>query len=276
MQNTLDAKLEELKHNLRQMKAALIAFSGGTDSTFLVKVAHDVLHENAVAVTLASSAYPQRELNDAKRLAKELGISHIIIESEYTEIPSFRKNAKDRCYHCKKEQFAILKDIAEKNSIVHVLDATNHDDRKDYRPGMLALKELGITSPLKDAKLTKKEIRHLSKDMGIDTWDKPSQACLASRIAYGTEITKERLERIERAEDIIKDLGIKQLRIRYHDTLARIEVSRKDMPLLLKHSKEITRHLKGLGFIYITLDLEGYRTGSLNEVLENGTYPKRL
>jgi len=263
-------KFDCLKKNLQSLGSVLIAFSGGVDSTFLAKAAHDVLGKNAISVTATSSTYPKRELREAKRIAKQIGIRQIIIESEETEIDNFSRNPKDRCYYCKKELFKKLKDVARKNGVKHILDGTNYDDMDDYRPGMRAIKEENIVSPLKDAKLTKEDIRILSKDMGLATWDKPSCACLASRFPYGTEITKERLEIIDKAESIIKNIGIKQVRVRYHDNIARIEVEREFMPLLLEHSEKIIPGLKDIGFTYIAVDLEGYRTGSMNEVLKDG------
>jgi len=262
-------KMENLKDKLRRMGRVVIAFSGGVDSTFLVKVAYEVLGKNVIAVTAASSTYPKTELEEAKRLARLIGVRHIIVNSEETEVENFKRNPPNRCYYCKKELFSRLKEIAKKEKINYVLDGTNYDDLTDFRPGMKALRELNIISPLKDAKLTKEDIRNLSKLMNLDTWDKPACACLASRFPYGIRITKERLDRVEKAENVIRNLGIRQLRVRYHNEIARIEVNKKDMQLLLEHSDSIVKKFKELGFIYVTLDMEGYRTGSLNEVLRN-------
>ncbi|HHJ00914.1 MAG TPA: ATP-dependent sacrificial sulfur transferase LarE [Candidatus Aerophobetes bacterium] len=262
-------KMENLKDKLRRMGRVVIAFSGGVDSTFLVKVAYEVLGKNVIAVTAASSTYPKTELEEAKRLARLIGVRHIIVNSEETEVENFKQNPPNRCYYCKKELFSKLKEIAKKEKINYVLDGTNYDDLTDFRPGMKALRELNIISPLKDVKLTKEDIRNLSKLMNLDTWDKPACACLASRFPYGIRITKERLDRVEKAENVIRNLGIRQLRVRYHNEIARIEVNKKDMQLLLEHSDSIVKKFKELGFIYVTLDMEGYRTGSLNEVLRN-------
>ena len=262
-------KMENLKDKLRRMGRVVIAFSGGVDSTFLVKVAYEVLGKNVIAVTAASSTYPKTELEEAKRLARLIGVRHIIVNSEETEVENFKQNPPNRCYYCKKELFSRLKEIAKKEKINYVLDGTNYDDLTDFRPGMKALRELNIISPLKDVKLTKEDIRNLSKLMNLDTWDKPACACLASRFPYGIRITKERLDRVEKAEAVIRNLGIRQLRVRYHNEIARIEVNKKDMQLLLEHSDSIVKKFKELGFIYVTLDMEGYRTGSLNEVLRN-------
>ncbi|MFH1432956.1 MAG: ATP-dependent sacrificial sulfur transferase LarE [archaeon] len=263
-------KLERLKKHIEKSGDMLIAFSGGVDSTFLARVAHDVLGDRAVAVTATSSTYPKRELLLAKRLAREIGIRHMVIESLETEIPSFRENLPDRCYHCKKELFSKLKEVARKENIGNVADATNVDDLTDHRPGMRAKEELGVVSPLLDAGMTKDDIRSLSKDMGLYTWNKPAFACLASRFPYGTEITRDRLSVVERAEDIIRGLGVVQSRVRYHGNMARIEVCRADMQKVLDNSGKLAEAFLELGFVYVCLDLMGYRTGSMNEVLENG------
>ncbi len=261
------SKLENLKERIKSMDCAAIALSGGVDSVFLAKVAFDVLGKNAIAVTAASPTHPKRELEEARKHAKSIGIQHIVVNTKETELPNFKENTPGRCYYCKKELFSKIRALAEEKEIETVIDATNYNDLADYRPGMMALKELNIVSPLKDAELTKTEIRQLSKSMGLDTWDKPAFACLASRFPYGTEITQENLEKIERAEDIIHNFGIKQLRVRFHGKTARIEVEKGETDTLIKHSKKIVAGLKELGFVYITMDLEGYRMGSLNEVL---------
>ncbi len=259
-------KYNQLKDNLLEMNSVAIAYSGGVDSTFLVKVAYDVLGEKAVAVTATSSTYPKRELKQAKQFAENIDIKHIIIESEETKINNFSSNPKNRCYFCKKELFSKIKQIAKKNNLHFVLDGSNADDEYDFRPGMKAIKELDVISPLKDAGLSKEEIKEISYDMHLDTWDKPAFACLASRFPYGIEITKSRLDQVEKAESFLYSLDIKQFRVRYHNDIARIEVEKNDFPLILKHSDEIIEKLKKIGFKYVTLDIEGYRTGSLNEV----------
>ena len=269
MQGGSTAKFKQLKDNLKKMQSVAIAYSGGVDSTFLVNVAHDVLGKNAIAITATSSTYPKRELEQAKKLAKQIGIRHIIINSEETEIDEFSKNPINRCYYCKKELFTKIKQIVNKENINYILDGSNIDDTYDYRPGTKALKRLGIISPLKDVGLTKQEIKELSQSMDLETWDKPAFACLASRFPYGIEITKDRLKQVERAETLLQSLGIKQFRVRYHNEIARIEVSKNDFQLILKHSDNIVKEFKELGFKYITLDIEGYRTGSMNEVLNN-------
>jgi uncharacterized protein len=268
MQGDSITKLEQLKNNLRKMKSVAIAYSGGVDSTFLVNVAHDVLGDNAVAVTATSSTYPQRELGQAKKITNNIGMKHIIINSEETEIDNFSKNPSNRCYFCKKELFSKIKQVATKENLNYILDGSNVDDTNDYRPGMKAQRELDVVSPLKDVGLTKQEIKELSQTMNLETWDKPAFACLASRFPYGTEITKSRLEQVEKAESFLYALDVKQFRVRYHNEVARIEVSKDDFQVILNNSDKIVNKFKELGFKYVTLDIEGYRTGSMNEVLQ--------
>jgi uncharacterized protein len=261
-------KLGELQQLLKDLKSCAIAYSGGVDSTFLIKVSYDILGKNALAVTATSSTYPERELDEARQYAQEIGIPHIIIHSEELDIPSFSDNPPDRCYHCKKELFQKIQHIAQEHHLNAVLDGSNADDTSDYRPGTRARNELGIKSPLKEVGLTKQEIRELSSQLHLKSSEKPAFACLASRFPYGVKITKERLKQVESAEEYLFSLGIKQCRVRYHDHIARIEVSADDFPIIHSHVQKIIKHFKTLGFTYITLDLEGYRTGSLNEVLD--------
>jgi len=260
-------KLQHLQQILKDLGSCAIAYSGGVDSTFLSKVAYDVLGKNAVAVTAVSLTYPRREFEDAKRFAQSIGIPHLIIPSEELAIDGFSDNPPDRCYYCKKELFRRMQQVAWEHHLNVVIDGSNADDSGDYRPGERALQELHIRSPLKEAGLTKQEIRALSKSMKLESYDKPSFACLASRFPYAVKITKERLRQVEAAEGVLFSLGIKQCRVRYHDHIARIEVGRDELPVILANSSKIIKHFKTLGFTYITLDLEGYRTGSVNEVL---------
>jgi pyridinium-3,5-biscarboxylic acid mononucleotide sulfurtransferase len=261
-------KYARLQHILRDMKSCVVAYSGGMDSTFLAKVAYDVLGKNALAVTATSSTYQQRELADAKRFAKQIGIQHIIIQSEELDISNFSKNPPDRCYFCKKELFRKIREIADDHRFSYVLDGSTVDDITDYRPGSKASVEAGITSPLRNAGLTKHDIRDLSKYLHLESAGKPAMACLASRFPYGVKITKERLNQIGKAEEFLTSLGVSHCRVRYHNDTARIEVAQKDFKKIMTNRDAIVRRFKKLGFIYVTLDIEGYRTGSLNEVLQ--------
>jgi uncharacterized protein len=253
---------------LKDLKSCVIAYSGGVDSTFLCKVAYDFLGNNALAVTATSSIYPKRELQEARQYVKTIGIPHIVIRSEELDLKRFTENPADRCYYCKKELFRKLRAIAQEHHFNAVIDGSNADDVFDYRPGGKARKEFGVISPLKEVGLTKHDIRALSRSFHLRTSEKPSFACLASRFPYGVKITKKRLKQVEDAEEVLFSLGIRQWRVRYHGAIARIEVTADDFQKILRHSRLIVKRFKRLGFTYVTLDLEGYRTGSLNEVLK--------
>ena len=267
---TLQEKLDSLKKMLVEMGSALVAYSGGVDSTFLLKVASDVLKNKVIAVTASSETYPRKELEEAKKNAKMLSIKHIIIRTTELDDPDFVANTPERCYYCKRQLFSKLLELARQNGLNYVIDAANHDDASDFRPGMRAGSELGVKSPLKDAGFTKEEIRKLSKKMKLPTWDKLSSPCLATRFLYGIKITKEKLSKVQQAEDFLTKFGIGQLRVRDHGDTARIEVLREDVHIFLKEdvSKQITEKLKSLGYTYICLDLEGYRMGSMDEPLK--------
>lgn len=262
-------KMDRLREIIRGLESVCIAFSGGVDSTFLTKISKDLLGENVLAVTATSPAYPEREVLEAIELAKELGVRHLLIESGEMEIPAFSDNRPDRCYHCKTDLFRRLKELANEYGLKHVIDGSNYDDSVDYRPGRKAALERGVKSPLYEAGLTKKEIRLLSKKMGLRTWNKPSFACLSSRIPYNERITIEKLRQIEEAEDLLRGLGLSQFRVRHHNEIARIEVMPDEFLQILNNRAVIIERLKALGFLYITLDLTGYRTGSMNEVFSN-------
>jgi uncharacterized protein len=265
----IETKLDKLKNRLKEMESVLIAYSGGVDSTFLLKIAMDMLGDNVLAVTARSETYTRREYEEAVAFARTFGVKHLVVSTKELEIQNFSSNPINRCYYCKKELFTMLKEIANKNNIKHVIDGTNADDTDDYRPGLLAIEELGVRSPLKEAGLSKQEIRTISREMNLPTWDKPAIACLASRFPYGMTIDMEKLSMVEKAEECLHDLGFRQVRVRHHDLMARIEVMPDELLRIVDERvrEEIIETLRNIGYQYITLDLQGYRMGSMNEVL---------
>lgn len=264
----LEKKLAKLKKILLESGSCLVAFSGGVDSAFLLKIASLALPKPKIlAVTANSATYPKEELLFAKKISRLFGVRHKIIKTAELGDRKFVSNPINRCYFCKKELFGKLKRIARKNKLKFIFDASNISDKSDFRPGTKAKIELGIRSPLQEAGFTKADIRALSKKMGLVTWDKPSLACLASRIPYGTPISKPALERIEQAELVLRGEGFGQSRARHYNGLCRIEVPKKDIPGLIARGQSLIDKFKKLGYNYITVDLEGYRTGSLNEVI---------
>jgi uncharacterized protein len=265
----LQEKYQLLKDIIKKKESAAIAFSGGVDSTFLLKVAKEVLGDKLIAVTATSSTYPKRELNEAIKFAEDIKVRHIIISSEELEIEGFAMNPKNRCYYCKKELFTKINNIAFEHGMNSVFDGSNIDDTGDYRPGMQAAKELNVVSPLKEGGLTKDDIRELSKELGLPTWNKPSFACLSSRFPYGHKITISKLSMVDKAEQFLLDMGITQVRVRHHGEIARIEVepSEREKFFDVKVMNSIGNEFKKIGFTYVTLDMLGYRTGSMNETL---------
>ncbi|MFH1398375.1 MAG: ATP-dependent sacrificial sulfur transferase LarE [Candidatus Omnitrophota bacterium] len=260
----INNKLKKLQYILEDIGSAVIAFSGGVDSTFLAKTAVDTLKNRVLAVTCVSAFLSESEKKEARRLAKKIKISHQFVKQRL--VPELLNNPKDRCYYCKKEVFSGLIGIARCKGFSAVIDGSNADDLMDYRPGRKALKELGIRSPLQEVGLTKKDIRLLSKDMGLDTWNKPAMACLGSRFAYGERITRKKLLMVEKAEEFLRALRITQFRVRNHSNLCRIEAGNEDVSIILKDRIRIIKKMKSLGFTYVTIDLEGYRIGSMNEI----------
>ena len=263
-------KFEKLQQIIRSYGRLVVAFSGGVDSSFLLKVAHDVLGDSVLAVTAQSVTFPEREYQEAVAFAKKWGIRHRTIVSEELDVEGFAENPVNRCYLCKNELFTKIKGIANEEQTNFVAEGSNMDDLTDYRPGLQAVKEQGVVSPLRLAGLTKKEIRILSKDLGLSTWDKPAFACLSSRFPYGEKITREKLIAIDRAEQYLRDIGFYQVRVRHHGTIARIEVDAIEITRFLDEQlrADIDKHLKSLGFTYVCIDLKGYRTGSMNETLK--------
>lgn len=262
----LQNKVDKLRMVLADMGGCVIGFSGGVDSTLLFAVAVEVLGPRVLAVTATSQTYPERELNEARELAKQISGRHLVIVSEELDIPEFRDNPRNRCYYCKKELFGKLKVIAEAEGLAHVLDGTNIDDACDHRPGRLAAEELQVNSPLEEAGFTKQDIRDLSREMGLPTWDKPALACLSSRFPYGTAITSERVSQVGMAEESLRALGFRTLRVRYHGSVARLELGEQEFESATGVLRdEVVRLVKKAGFTYVALDLQGYRTGAMNE-----------
>lgn len=267
---TTDEKYLRLKNCLRELGSVAVAFSSGVDSTFLLKTAHDVLGGHVIAVTARSCSFPERELHEAEAFCRQEGIRHFIVDSEELEIEGFSHNPSNRCYLCKHELFEKIRRIAVQNGIAEVVEGSNLDDNGDYRPGLIAVSELGIRSPLRDAELHKQEIRELSRRLGLPTWDKQSFACLSSRFVYGETITKEKLGMVDRAEQLLLDMGFHQLRVRVHGMMARIEVGPAELERIVQkeNREKIAAYFHSLGFAYVSLDLDGYRTGSMNLTLK--------
>ncbi len=262
-------KLDKLREVIRDSESLVVAFSGGVDSSLIAKVAYDELGDQSIAVTIASDTLSGRELDIARTVASEIGITHEIVEHSELENESFVKNPVDRCYHCKKEEMDVMKEVASRKGFVKIAFGVNMSDFGEYRPGINALREENFFEPLVEAEIGKDEIPEIAEALGLSNHDLPSTTCLASRIPYGEVITKTKLERIEGGESFLHDLGVNQVRVRNYNEIARIEVDDHQIEIVVRNRREIMKKFKELGFTYVSLDLEGYRSGSMNEILED-------
>ena len=265
----VEDKLSKLKEIVSKLESVVVAFSGGVDSTLVAKVCYDTLRDNSMAVTARSETYPDFEFKESQNLAREIGIKHLVVDTSELAIEGFANNPPERCYFCKTELFGKLKEIAKEHGFLNVADGANLDDTQEFRPGLKASKELNVRSPLKEAGFKKEDIRKVSKLLNLPNWNKPAYACLSSRFPYGQSITEEKISMVSEAETYLRGLGLIQFRVRHHETIARIEILPEDIHILTNSParEELTAKFKKIGFTYVTLDLEGYRSGSMNEIL---------
>jgi uncharacterized protein len=264
-------KYQRLKEILTGMGSVLVAYSGGTDSTLVLKVAYDALGDRAIAMTAVSASLPASERLEAGQIANQIGVQHILVESDETTDPEYLANTPERCFFCKKETYGRLSVYAKEHGFQVIVDGTNADDSGDYRPGRKAAGEFHVRSPLLEAGIGKAEVRQISKDLGLPNWDKPASACLSSRIPYGMPISLAVLSQVERAERVLHELGLRQFRVRHHGTVARIEAEASDFSNLIEHRNEVVSALKAIGYTYVSLDLAGFRSGSMNDVIKKKT-----
>ncbi|HLI52603.1 MAG TPA: ATP-dependent sacrificial sulfur transferase LarE [Thermomicrobiaceae bacterium] len=265
--DALAAKFQALREVIQGLGSAVVAYSAGVDSTLVLWVAHDVLGKQAIAATGLSDTYPEEEMDEAHALAAEIGVEHVMVRTEELTDPRYALNSHQRCFFCKNELYSRLRELADQRGLAHIIDGSNADDLGDHRPGMRAARQLGVRSPLQEVGFTKDEIRTMSQALGLRTWDKPAFACLSSRFPYGTPITIESLRQVADAERALRRLGFRGFRVRHHDSVARIEVAPAEFGRVIEHAAEISRAIKAAGYRFVTLDLQGYRSGSLNEGL---------